>query len=228
MDQESMPKSHNIVLKQPDGGIKMYPMKQWLRQNPKYLPEGYVASDTSHELRRALKGEGWRLIEKEDQVLLIMPAEDNDSSYADELLGENLEVDDNLDEEKIIEAEEITFGLERDLQSALRVNIEQLEIGLRIIDEGKERTTEAGRIDITATDKDEKIVVIELKAGTATPEVIAQILAYMTAMAETENKTVRGILVAGDFHKKVIMAARSIHNLELKKYSFQFAFSSVD
>ncbi|MFN8454708.1 MAG: hypothetical protein U0401_08580 [Anaerolineae bacterium] len=33
-------KRHNIVLQKPDGGLEMYPMKQWLRDNPKFLPEG--------------------------------------------------------------------------------------------------------------------------------------------------------------------------------------------
>ncbi|HUQ69851.1 MAG TPA: helix-turn-helix domain-containing protein, partial [Planctomycetaceae bacterium] len=51
--------------------------------------------------------------------------------------------------DELIQAVEATFGLERDLQLALRTNIGQLEAGLQIIDGGKERITEAGRIDIT-------------------------------------------------------------------------------
>ena len=81
--------------------------------------------------------------------------------------------------DEVIDAMETTFGLERDLQIALRCNIEQLEQGLKIIDEGKEQITEAGRIDITAEDKEGAIVVIELKAGTATPACITQILSYI-------------------------------------------------
>jgi RecB family endonuclease NucS len=46
-------------------------------------------------------------------------------------------------------------------------------------------------------------VVIELKAGNASPDAIAQILAYMSAVAEADQKPVRGILIAGDFHKRV-------------------------
>lgn len=38
--------------------------------------------------------------------------------------------DDPSESEEVIEATEITFGLERDLQIALRSNIEQLEQGL--------------------------------------------------------------------------------------------------
>jgi RecB family endonuclease NucS len=129
--------------------------------------------------------------------------------------------------EEVIEAMETTFGLERDLQIALRSNVEQLEQGLKIIDEGKELTTEAGRIDITAEDQQGAIVVIELKAGDATPNCIAQILSYMGAISEKKQKPVRGILVAEDFPTRVIFAARAVPNLQLRKYTFRFSFEVV-
>ena len=47
---------------------------------------------------------------------------------------------------------ESAFGLERDLQKALRANIGQLETGLKIVDGGTEKNAPAGRIDITAED----------------------------------------------------------------------------
>jgi RecB family endonuclease NucS len=217
-----MIKRHSVVLEKPGGGVELYPMKQWLRENPEYLPEGmHPDANTSHELRAALRKDGWRLDVRSDQVLVIKPNDADDTLYAIEALP------DSSDDEEVIEAEEITFGLERDLQSALRANIHQLEPGLRIIDEGRERVTEAGRIDITAADQEGTIVVIELKAGTASPEVVAQILAYMGTIAESENKPVRGILVAADFHKRVVFASRAISNLELKKYSVQFRFDTL-
>ncbi len=129
--------------------------------------------------------------------------------------------------EEVIEAMETTFGLERDLQIALRSNIEQFEQGLKIIDEGRELTTEAGRIDITAEDRQGTIVVIELKAGDANPECVAQILSYMGALSDKEQKPVRGILVAGDFPPRVVFAARAVPNLQLKKYTFKFSFEEV-
>jgi endonuclease len=131
-----------------------------------------------------------------------------------------------VSESEIEAAVETTFALERDLQAALRRNIGQLEAGLKIIDGGSERVTEAGKIDITAQDKDGDSVVVELKAGEARPEAVAQILAYMSALAESDHKPVRGILVAGDFHKRVVLAARAVKNLELKRYSFQFLFKT--
>jgi hypothetical protein len=127
----------------------------------------------------------------------------------------------------LADAFETTFGLERDLQTALRSNIEQLERGLKITDGGKELETAAGRIDITAEDEQGAAVVIELKAGTASPDSVAQILGYMGSLQEKRQGSIRGILVAGDFHPRVIFAARAVPNLKLMKYNFRFSFDPV-
>lgn len=119
---------------------------------------------------------------------------------------------------------EIRFGLERDLQRALRTNIAQLEPGLIITDGGSEKTVEAGRIDITTEDTNDNIVVIELKAGTAQPDAIPQLLAYMGTIENPDCKPVRGILVANDFAPRVVQAAKAVPNISLKAYSFQFSF----
>ena len=117
-----------------------------------------------------------------------------------------------------------SFSLERDLQRALRGNIEQLEPGLKITDGGTERTVDAGRIDITAEDGGGNIVVIELKAGTAGMDSIGQILSYMGSIESPEGKDVRGILVAYDFDERLVMAAKAVPNISLKAYSVQFTF----
>lgn len=117
-----------------------------------------------------------------------------------------------------------SFSLERDLQRALRGNIEQLEPGLKITDGGTERTVDAGRIDITAEDDGGNIVVIELKAGTAGMDSIGQILSYMGSIESPEGKDVRGILVAYDFDERLVMAAKAVPNISLKAYSVQFTF----
>lgn len=223
-----MARAHYIVIKNLDGSLKVAPMKAWFREDPQDLPEGLDATtSTSYQLRRALTKNGWELEELHDRTLLIKPDESGDTTFADALLEDNFEATESKHEEEIEEAAEITFGLERDLQSALRANISQLESGLEITDGGKERKTDAGWLDITAKDLKGNVVVIELKAGPASPDVIAQVLAYMGAVAETDKKPVRGILVAGDFHKRVVWAARAVPNLELKKYSFQFTFAPV-
>jgi len=220
-----MVKQHFVVIKAEDGSPRPYRMKEWLRQNPSFIPEGLDPSDTSHALRAGLRRKGWILEEKADKVLVIKPDNEGDVEYAEIINSQDDE--DELVEKELIEADEITFGLERDLQNALRSNIAQLEPGLTIIDGGSEKLTEAGRIDITAKDANGIALIIELKAGKANPEVIAQVLAYMGSISAADGKPVRGILVAGDFHKRIILAAKAIPNLRLKKYSFQFTFSDI-
>ena len=114
--------------------------------------------------------------------------------------------------------------MERDLQRALRTNIAQLEPGLTITDGGSEKTVDAGRIDITAEDANGSLVVIELKAGTAQPDSVAQLLAYMGTIENPSGRAVRGILVANDFAPRVAQAAKVVPNIVLKAYSFQFSF----
>ena len=122
-------------------------------------------------------------------------------------------------------ARERLFGLERDLQAALRDCIEQLEPGLEITDGGAERSVASGFIDITAKAPDDTVVVIELKAGAARREAIGQILSYMGDIADEEPGRVRGILVAGDFNDKARAAARVEPTLSLRRYRVTFEFS---
>jgi hypothetical protein len=118
------------------------------------------------------------------------------------------------------------IGLERDMQAALKLGIEQLEPGLTIIDDGAERSVDSGFIDITARDASGVTVIIELKAGAAGQRAIAQILSYMGDVAAEEDRVkVRGILVASGFDAKAKAAARIVPNLILRKYSVRFFFS---
>jgi RecB family endonuclease NucS len=136
------------------------------------------------------------------------------------------------DQETAEEAEEVetaleaTFGLERDLQKALRANLQQLEEGLAVADGGKERIVPSGRIDILGKDSEGRTVVIELKRGTADRDAIGQILSYMGDLPANANEKVRGIVIAGDFTPRTVAAARA-GNISLRKYVYKFAFERV-
>jgi len=127
---------------------------------------------------------------------------------------------------EIVDAIETTFGLERDLQKALREHIDALEPGLTINDGQKEKSVPSGRIDITARGRDDATVAIELKAGEADRDAIGQILAYMGDLMSGE-KSVRGILVAGDFTPRAIAAARAAGSVRLARYRFKFSFDTI-
>lgn len=118
--------------------------------------------------------------------------------------------------------------MEKDLQSALRREIEQIEPGLVIADGGVERTVPSGRIDILAKDPSGAWVVIELKAVKAPRDAVAQLLAYMGDMAEEALGPVRGILIAPDFDSRALSAVRVVPNVQLVKYGFRFSFSAVE
>jgi len=220
--------SHKVVLLE-QGEVVKYPLKFWLRRNPQFLPPDMDANrSTSHQLRAGLVRSGWVLRDTPQEVLLIKPDDTGRTSYANS--HPSLQRDGQSEALDLTEEDEptgITFALERNLQSALRSNIEQLEPGLSIFNGGKERTTKAGRPDILAEDRDANLVVIELKAGRATSDVIAQILSYMNAIAEEEGRPVRGAIVAGEFTDRVISAAKAVPNLDLFTYSYLFSFSPV-
>lgn len=142
----------------------------------------------------------------------------------------------SITQESISEIETITqadsyqqkFSMERDMQAALRRNIESLHPSLKIIDDGAERAVDSGLIDITCEDGN-SIVVVELKAGKADSRAIGQILGYMGDISEEESeRNVRGILVANDFDKRAKAAARVVPTLTLMKYSIEFKFTAEE
>lgn len=113
------------------------------------------------------------------------------------------------------------------MQDALRGNIGQLDPSLRIVDEGKERHVEAGRIDILAEDDAGARVVIELKSGDAPDAAIAQLLSYIGSLqAEDDSRPVRGMLIARSFSKRMMLAAQAA-GIQLVEYGFSFSFSFI-
>ncbi len=118
------------------------------------------------------------------------------------------------------------LSLERDMQTALRRNITQLEQGLKIIDGGAERFVASGFIDILCEDDQGRLVVVELKAGKSDPRVVGQTLGYMGDLIEEDAvQSVRGIIVAHEFDQRTKSAARAVPNLSLMRYAVSFTFS---
>jgi hypothetical protein len=118
-------------------------------------------------------------------------------------------------EPMVPEVEQWTPSLERRLQRALRDSLDKLEPGLVAIDDGRED----GFRDITAKDQAGNTVVIELKAGKAGKDAVAQLLAYMGEVKAAQNPCgLRGILVAYDFQANAVAAASVVPNIALKRY----------
>jgi len=174
----------------------------------------------------ALREQGLNTPDIAERLGLGKPAVRSIIAWLDHRDSWQKDAEDAAEVAQVADAIETTFGLERDLQRALRANIEQLEPGLKITDGGKEQTVDSGHIDITAEDANGATVVIELKAGSADRDAIGQVLSYIGDLTGPK-KIVRGILIAGSFSLRAIAAARAVPNLELKRYAFKFSFESV-
>jgi len=139
-----------------------------------------------------------------------------------------IDPDDLLTEE---DAVEVTLSLERDLQEYLSRDLSQLEPGLQLYTEdglsGREVPTEAGKIDILAKDNS-SLVVIELKASKATYSTLGHILSYMASIKNELNaENVRGIIVAEEFDKKLMLAVTQVNNVKFVKYKVKFDFEDA-
>jgi hypothetical protein len=118
--------------------------------------------------------------------------------------------------------------MERDLQLAVRRDLEMLEPGLKAIDGGFERTVPTGRIDILARDRKDRLVVIELKAGLCPAGTIEQALGYTYDIEREMGQTCRTIIIASGFPDRVRAAADRIPALRLIEYRMRLDFERVE
>jgi len=140
---------------------------------------------------------------------------------------------DYLDEEisnDISSAQEISLSIEKDLQAFISTNLNQVENGLSLYENGIEFVTNVGRIDILATDGKKDFVVIELKAGKASDSALGQILGYMGCVSDqiAKGKSVRGLIIASDFEDRLKYAARQVPSISLKSYKVNFSFQDIE
>ena len=131
-------------------------------------------------------------------------------------------------ESEVEESIEASLSLERDLHSYLAKAFHEIENGLILLPDGIEHQIDAGRVDILARDRSGQLVVIELKAGIAKDAALGQLLGYIGCIAETSSgKPVRGILIASDFDKRVVYAAKALPQIKLIKYEVAFQLQEI-
>jgi len=131
-------------------------------------------------------------------------------------------------ESEIEESIEASLSLERDLHSYLAKAVHEIEKGLVLLTDGIEHQIDAGRIDILAKDSAGQLVVIELKAGIAKDAALGQLLGYIGCVAEkSTGNSVRGILIASDFDKRVVYAAKALPQIKLIKYKVAFQLQEI-
>jgi len=125
------------------------------------------------------------------------------------------------------------FALEKHLEDFLVANWKQTELGknYNIYEEGgdligKQYPTDTGFIDILAISKDKKeLLIVELKKGRASDNVVGQIQRYMGYVLEelAENgQTVKGIIIALEDDNRIRRALAVAPNIEFYRYEVSF------
>jgi len=133
------------------------------------------------------------------------------------------------EEIKEYEAPYTSLSLEKDLQNYLAKNPSVIEVGLKLIEGGKEFDTQrVGRMDLLCKDKEGNYVVVELKKGSVGDMVAGQILRYIGWVQEYfKTDKVRGIIIANEKDEKLDFALIPLKNLIQAKY-YQVKFEIYD
>ena len=215
---------HTVVIPRADGGVEVYPLKEWLRQHPEERPPGLDPSlNTTHQLRSGLRRLGWTMQETPTEVRLIKPGADVAAALVSEVLGSDDDVE---------ETNETAFSLEYQLRDFLATNLPSIPINgqrLRLyIDpterEGIEYPTAVGPIDILAVDESGSFFVFELKRANSPDSALGQVARYMGWVKQTIGKEhqVFGVIVAKSISEKLRYGVSVVPNVHLFEYQVEF------
>lgn len=126
-----------------------------------------------------------------------------------------------------------TFALEKHLEDFLVQNWKNTELGKKYdiyVNEegdliGRQYPSDTGPIDILAISKDKKEwLVVELKKGRASDNVVGQILRYMGYVQDLAEKgqTVKGVIIALDKDNRIRRALSMTPSIDFYQYEVTF------
>jgi predicted nuclease of restriction endonuclease-like (RecB) superfamily len=124
------------------------------------------------------------------------------------------------------------FTYERDLKYSMITQVGELFPGYKIFGkqgEGIEYTIGGKRIDLLLENTIEnEILIIELKAGIADYNVLAQISNYYGLLSkEFPNKKIKGIIIAGEIDDSLINACSITDKIEVRKYKMKLTLEKI-
>ena len=126
------------------------------------------------------------------------------------------------------------FAYEKDLQNFLSKNLDLIEPGLTLFDDGTndgiEYPTGKRRIDLLTLDKNGDLVVIELKVSRGPDRTLGQISYYIGWIKQNiakDGQEVRGIIIANEITDELKIACSFNHSITLKEYSLSCTIKNV-
>jgi len=122
------------------------------------------------------------------------------------------------------------FYMEKQLEDFIIHNWDKTDLGKKydlIIEEGEllsqQYRTDIGQIDILARDKATKdYVVIELKKNQTSDDTVGQLARYMGWTKENKGGEVKGVIIAGEYDRKLDFALKVLTNVEVFLYQVDF------
>jgi len=154
--------------------------------------------------------------------------------YVPFLENYNNEDMDIIDESPLEEDKTATyFSYEKDLQNSLLLQAEELFPGYKVFgdnEEGKEYPINGKRIDLLLEHKTEnKLLVVELKAGLADSKTFGQISMYIgPLMQKFRDKEIAGVIIAGEIDDTLKMAILSNNNIKAMTYKMKLTFETEE
>ena len=229
-DRKMPVQRHIVVIPREDGGVELFPLKEWLRRNPEETPSGLDPTmSTSHQLRSGLRRMGWTMQQTPTEIRLVKPGAEK-LDIVDEVLGSDEDFQDNVGS--------AAFSLEYQLRDFLAANLAQVAVNgvhLRLyVDltgrEGIEYPTAVGPIDILAVDEKGSFFVFELKRANSHDHAVGQVARYMGWIRQTigKDRDVFGVIVAKAISEKLRYAASGVPNLYLFEYDVEFHLRSAN
>ena len=127
-----------------------------------------------------------------------------------------------------------TFAAEAHLRDYLAKNLEVIEDGLQLfVDDngsvGVEYRTEVGIIDLLAVDKNDGLLVIELKVAKGPEAACGQVMRYVGWVKRhlAEGKPVRGLIIARHISDRIRYAIADLPNITAREYELNITLKDV-
>ncbi len=146
----------------------------------------------------------------------------------------------DLPNQEFDDKESMEFVMEKYLEEFIEANFDKIDFGAKLElyqDEehrGRQYPTQIGRIDLLAVDKEKKeFLVMELKKGRSSDEVIGQILRYMgwvkeeLAVEDFNDYNVSGVIILKKKDDKLEYALKVVSNVKVFLYTVSFELKLI-
>jgi hypothetical protein len=126
------------------------------------------------------------------------------------------------------------FAAEAHLRDFLVKNLHLIEEGLRLYadvggSDGVEYQTAIGRIDILAVDKNDNLLIVELKVARGPDQVCGQIMRYVGWVKRhlAKKRKVRGLIIAQHISDKLRYALADVPDVSTREYKLHITLQEV-